>query len=176
MTLTPYNVPVCSGTQKEQHQDSFSTMVVFLFKSCYTKRYCACLISMCFHGMLHHTCITCHNIHHNIILKVIVCFLGQESMTKYAFFCSLHPILIINKKLYPAFSRKANGLTLNIPVLKGPKCKFQILFFGGVAGSENFAYATLSSTPLDFQSKIKNFCHPTVLKIRFKITVTPPPP
>ena len=28
--------------------------------------------------------------------------------------------------------------------------------------------------PLDFQSKIKNFCHPTLLKIRFKITVTPP--
>ena len=26
--------------------------------------------------------------------------------------------------------------------------------------------------PLDFQSKIKNFCHPTLLKIRFKITVT----
>ena len=58
------NVPVCSGTQKEQHQDSFSNMAVFLFKSCYTKRYCACLISMCFRGMLHHTCITCHNIHH----------------------------------------------------------------------------------------------------------------
>ena len=30
--------------------------------------------------------------------------------------------------------------------------------------------------PLDFQGKIKNFCHPTLLKIRFKITVTPPPP
>ena len=62
--ISNYNVPVCSGTQKEQHQDSFSNMAVFLFKSCYTKRYCACLISMCFCGMLHHTCITCHNIHH----------------------------------------------------------------------------------------------------------------
>ena len=29
-------------------------------------------------------------------------------------------------------------------------------------------------TPLDFQDKIKNFCHPILLKIRFKITVTPP--
>ena len=61
---TDYNVPVCSGTQKEQHQDSFFNMAVFLFKLCYPKRYCACLISMCFCGTLHHTCITCHNIHH----------------------------------------------------------------------------------------------------------------
>ena len=29
--------------------------------------------------------------------------------------------------------------------------------------------------PLDFQGKIKNFCHPTLLKISFKIAVTPPP-
>ena len=48
--------------------------------------------------------------------------------------------------------------------------------FWGVAGSEDFASATLPTTPLDFQSKIKNFCHPTLLKIWFKITVTPPPP
>ena len=47
--------------------------------------------------------------------------------------------------------------------------------FGGLAGSEDFACATLPTTPLDFQDKIKNFCHPTLLKIRFKITVTPPP-
>ena len=47
--------------------------------------------------------------------------------------------------------------------------------FGGVAGSENFACATLPTTPLDFQSEIKNFCHPILLKIRFKITVTIPP-
>ena len=59
-----YNVLIHSSTQKEQHQDSFSNMAVFLFKSCCTKRYCACLISMCFRRMLHHTCITCHNIHH----------------------------------------------------------------------------------------------------------------
>ena len=48
--------------------------------------------------------------------------------------------------------------------------------FWGVAGSEDFAFATLPTTPLDFQGKISNFCHPTLLKIRFKITVTPPPP
>ena len=46
-------------------------------------------------------------------------------------------------------------------------------FGGGVAGSEDFACATLPATPLDFQGKIKNFCHPTLLRIRFKITVTP---
>ena len=46
--------------------------------------------------------------------------------------------------------------------------------FWGVAGSEDFACATLPTTPLDFQGKIKHFCHPTLLKIRFKITVIPP--
>ena len=49
-------------------------------------------------------------------------------------------------------------------------------FEGGVAGSEDFACATLPTTPLDFQGKILNFCHPTLLKIGSKITVTPPPP
>ena len=49
-------------------------------------------------------------------------------------------------------------------------------FFRGVEGSEDFACATLPTTPLDFQGKIKNFFHPTLLKIRFKITVIPPPP
>ena len=48
-------------------------------------------------------------------------------------------------------------------------------FFGGVAGSEDFACATLPTTPLDFQGKIKNFCHPTLLIIGFKIAVTPFP-
>ena len=48
--------------------------------------------------------------------------------------------------------------------------------FRGVAGSEDFASATLPTTPLDFQDKIKTFCHPTLLKIRFKIIVIPPPP
>ena len=48
--------------------------------------------------------------------------------------------------------------------------------FGGVAGSEDFTCATLPTTPLDFRGKIKNFCHPTLLKIGFKITVTPLPP
>ena len=48
--------------------------------------------------------------------------------------------------------------------------------FGGVAGSEDFASATLPTTPLNFQGKIKRFCHPTLLKIRFKIIVNHPPP
>ena len=42
--------------------------------------------------------------------------------------------------------------------------------FGGVAGSEDFACATLSTTPFEFQGKVENFCHPTLLKIRFKIS------
>ena len=89
MTLTPYNVPVCSGTQNEQHQDSFSNMAVFLFKSCYPKRYCACLISMCFHGMLHHTCITCHNIHHRYKLFLFNCIhFGPFWQTVFSLFWS----------------------------------------------------------------------------------------
>ena len=47
--------------------------------------------------------------------------------------------------------------------------------FWGVAGSEDFASATLPTTSLDFEGNIKNFCHPTLLKIRYKIIVTPPP-
>ena len=43
----------------------------------------------------------------------------------------------------------------------------------GVAGSEDFACATLPTTRLDFQAKVKTFCHYTLLKIRFKVRVTP---
>ena len=46
-------------------------------------------------------------------------------------------------------------------------------FFWGVAGLEDFACATLPTIPLDFQAKVLNFCHPTLLKIRFEISVTP---
>ena len=42
-----------------------------------------------------------------------------------------------------------------------------------MAGSEDLACATLPTTPLNFQGKVKSFCHPTLLKIRFKISVTP---
>ena len=47
---------------------------------------------------------------------------------------------------------------------------------GGVAGSEDFACATLRTNPFDFLGKVENFCHPALLKIRLKISVTPPPP
>ena len=43
----------------------------------------------------------------------------------------------------------------SLPSLTGARSKFW-----GVAGSEDFACATLP-TPLDFQGKIKNFCHLT---------------
>ena len=46
--------------------------------------------------------------------------------------------------------------------------------FWGMAESEDFACATLPYFPHDFQGKIKNFCNPTLLKIRFNITVTFP--
>ena len=55
------------------------------------------------------------------------------------------------------------------------RCPVHVPNFGGLAGSEDFACATLPTTPLDFQGKIYIFCHPTLLKIRFKIIVTPPP-
>ena len=47
--------------------------------------------------------------------------------------------------------------------------------FEGVARSEDFACATLPTTPLNFQGRIRNFCHPTLLNIRFKVIVTPLP-
>ena len=39
-----------------------------------------------------------------------------------------------------------------------------------------FILSCLLHSPLDLQGKILNFCQPTLLKVRFKITVTPPPP
>ena len=45
---------------------------------------------------------------------------------------------------------------------------------GGRVGGLRFCHRTYH--PLDFQGKIKTFCHPTLLKIRSKIIVTPPPP
>ena len=64
-------------------------------------------------------------------------------------------------------------LTLPLPSLLVPSARSK---FWGVEESEDFASATLPTTPLNFQGKIKDFCHPTLLKIRFKIIVTPPPP
>ena len=51
------------------------------------------------------------------------------------------------------------------------------IFFGGRGGRVGgLRMCHPPYHPLDFQGKIQNFCHPTLLKIRFKITVTPPPP
>ena len=47
-------------------------------------------------------------------------------------------------------------------------------FLGGWQGRRTW-HVPPSLPPLDFQSKIKDFCHPTRLKIRFTITVNPPP-
>ena len=56
------------------------------------------------------------------------------------------------------------------------KCTFKIFFLGGGGGRVGgLRMCHLPYHPLDFQGKIKNFCHPTLLTIRFKITVTPPP-
>ena len=92
------------------------------------------------------------------------------------------------------FSFHRNHLFLAERIIKNNRPSFVIYRrplvhvpnFWGVAGSEDFAFATLPTTPLiftlppyhplDFLGKISNFCHPTLLKIRFKITVTPPPP
>ena len=68
----------------------------------------------------------------------------------------------------PGGGRKTHSMPLTLSGL------VHIPNFWGVAGSKDFACATLPTTPLDFQGKIKNFCHSTLLKIRFKITVTPP--
>ena len=54
--------------------------------------------------------------------------------------------------------------------------RFNFFYGGGVAGLEDFACTTLPTIPLDFQGNVKNFCHPTLRKIRLKISVTPPFP
>ena len=65
-----------------------------------------------------------------------------------------------------------------LPITEGQLSIYQVHVsnFEGVAGSEDFACATLPTTPFDFQGKVENFCHPTLQKIGFKIDVTPPPP
>ena len=47
--------------------------------------------------------------------------------------------------------------------------------FEGVSESEDFECATLPTTLFDFQGKVWNFCHPTLLKLRFKDKCHPPP-
>ena len=63
----------------------------------------------------------------------------------------------------------ANGIAEGIVVL------VHISNFKEVAGSEDFACATIRTNPFDFQGKIKNFVTLLLLKIRFKIAVTPLP-
>ena len=53
---------------------------------------------------------------------------------------------------------------------KIPKDQVHVPNFWGVAGSEDFAFATLPSTPFDFQGKISQFCHPTLLKSDLTVT------
>ena len=65
---------------------------------------------------------------------------------------------MMNKTMFNSGGQCLGGIGL---------CLVHVPNFGGVAGSEDFACATLPTTPLDFQGKIKNFCHPTLLKIRF---------
>ena len=78
--------------------------------------------------------------------------------------------------LYGASKKVIFGFLSN-PVLQQQRvCPVGACFkFWGVAGSEDFACATLPTTSFDFQGKVKSVCHPTLLKIRFKISVTPPP-
>ena len=79
-----------------------------------------------------------------------------------------HPLHISRKIVIAKYLKRLLGLSEDRLV--------HIPNFGGLAGSEGFACATaVPTTPLDFQRKIKNFCHPSLLKTRFKITVTPPP-
>ena len=49
-------------------------------------------------------------------------------------------------------------------------------FFGGGGRVGGLRMCHPPYHPLDFQGKVKNFCHPTLLKIRLKITVTAPLP
>ena len=97
--------------------------------------------------------------------------------------CKLFAWLSARKKLFFGGGRDNKPLirkqcpfvsTVPSTVFSRIWCTFQI-WGGGVAGSEDFACATLPSTLLIFKGKIKNFCHPTLQKIKFKITVTTTP-
>ena len=48
-----------------------------------------------------------------------------------------------------------------------------LFFFGGGGRVGGFRMCLLPTTSLDFQSKFLNFCHSTLLKTRFKVTVIP---
>ena len=79
----------------------------------------------------------------------------------------------IAKRIYVnSIENWPSQLTLKLSIVRlgyWTYCARSDLFSGGgVAGSEDFP-----TTSHDFQSKFLNFCHPTLLKIRFKITVTP---
>ena len=66
-------------------------------------------------------------------------------------------------------------LALCLPKYISVKLLVHVSNFEGVSGSEDFACVTLPTTPFNFQGKVWNFCHPTLLKITFKISVTPHP-
>ena len=52
---------------------------------------------------------------------------------------------------------------------------FQFFFGGGVGTVGGLDMCHPLYHPLDFQGKIQNFCHSTLPKTKFKITVKPPP-
>ena len=103
-------------------------------------------------------------------------FEKQQDRISEIFECREHkmPVLAQTRAFYSTAMTTCNSPQIRDSHFKS-KCTFQILG-GGVAGSEDFASATLPTTPLDFQGNIKNVCDPTLLKIRFKIIVIPPPP
>ena len=55
--------------------------------------------------------------------------------------------------------------------IQGARSKF---LGGGRVGGLGIYHPPYHHPPFDFKGKISHFCHPTLLKIRFKITVTPP--
>ena len=107
------------------------------------------------------------------------CHLTQEAnFEKVLFF----PNSVFNiRKGYKISSRKALYFRSYQPTTSQgggkhprPRCTFQI--FGRWQGRRTSQVPPSLPPPLIFKAKFKHFCHPTLLKIRFKITVTSPPP
>ena len=91
-----------------------------------------------------------------------------------------YPLLTLfkaNCRIFLIFTYNQGKSFLILPIAWGEGGHVYLVHvpnFWGVAGSEDFECATLPSTPLDFQSKIKNFCQPTAPKNQIEGNCHPP--
>ena len=119
-------------------------------------------------------------VHHFLRTNPYKMSIFQRSVTCSLFFRNCSHILTRTqgKKFEDMFLVKiaSKGTSLSSSFLEVHVSSF--LFFGGGGGGGWQGRRTshvffFSSILFNFQGKVENFCHPTFLKIRFKISVTP---